>query len=152
MSIERFEGEYRFLSNFALAPVTVRVGDHDIRVPTVEHGYQALKTLDMNQRYAICQAPTPSRAKGMGRHVDLRPDWELVKVQLMRQLLEQKFEIPELRQKLAGTVGLFLTEGNYWHDNFWGVCYCARCREQEKAGFNQLGILLMEIRRKVVGL
>ena len=51
--------------------------------PTVEHAYQAAKTLDEDGRKAILEAPTPGKAKRMGRKVRMRPDWEDVKLSVM---------------------------------------------------------------------
>ena len=39
----------------------------------------------------------------------------------MREYLRLKFKIPELREALLETGNAELTEGNTWHDNFWGV-------------------------------
>ena len=76
----------------------------------------------------------------------------MVNVGVMRELLLQKFAAPELRRKLGSTLGAGLTEGNWWHDTFWGVCmgkldgHVCRHGEHEPAGQNNLGIMLMEVR------
>ena len=41
-----------------------------------------------------------AKAKGAGKKLVVRPDWNEVKVSVMDLLLRQKFAIPELRQKL----------------------------------------------------
>jgi predicted NAD-dependent protein-ADP-ribosyltransferase YbiA (DUF1768 family) len=61
--------------------------------------------------------------------------------------LRQKFAIPELRRQLLDTGHQELEEGNYWHDNEWGNCYCMKCRTI--AGKNKLGILLMQVREEI---
>jgi predicted NAD-dependent protein-ADP-ribosyltransferase YbiA (DUF1768 family) len=83
----------------------------------------------------------------MGRKVQLRPDWEKVKEYYMELGLRLKFENPSLRQKLLETGSDELIEGNSWHDNEWGSCYCARC--QNIAGKNKLGKLLMKLREEL---
>ena len=141
--IAEFDGEYAFLSNFYPSIFT-----HDgIEYPTVEHFFQAAKTLDIKEKKAIAAAATPGQAKRMGRKVQLRSDWEKVKEYYMELGLRLKFENPSLRQKLLETGGNELIEGNSWHDNEWGSCYCARC--QNIAGKNKLGKLLMKLREEL---
>ncbi len=142
--IAEFEGEYAFLSNFYPSPIF-----HDgIAYPTVEHFFQGMKTLDIAERKAIAGAPTPGKAKRMGRQVKLRSDWERVKAYYMELGLRLKFENPELAQKLIATGDEELIEGNWWHDNTWGSCYCDTC--MHKAGRNMLGMLLMELRKELM--
>jgi len=74
----------------------------------------------------------------------LRPNWDLMKISVMRKLLEQKFSQDEFISLLLSTKDKFIEEGNYWHDNFWGNCYCIKCKD--KKGENILGKLLMDIR------
>lgn len=52
-----------------------------------------------------------------------------------------------LKKKLLETGDAELIEGNYWHDNTWGQCYCPRCKN--KIGENHLGKLLMKIRESL---
>jgi ribA/ribD-fused uncharacterized protein len=140
-SITSFKDEWEFLSNFYPAPITYDGAEY----PTVEHAFQAAKTLNPAQREEIRVAPTPGKAKQLGRIVDRRPDWELIKQTVMAQLLAAKFtNYPELRKKLIATGNLFLEEGNTWHDNYWGACTCDYCKTQYK--YNILGTLLMTTR------
>ena len=133
-----FQGEYRFLSNFWPAQVTL----HEDIYTSVEHAYQAAKSLDKNTRARI-RSMTPGQAKRFGRNVKLRPDWESVKIGIMLDLLKQKFQSGELRTKLALTKDMKLIEGNRWHDNYWGSCFCSKCKD---SGKNILGRLLMWVR------
>ena len=141
--IVEFDGEYAFLSNFY--PSTIY---HDgITYPTNEHFFQAMKTLDISERKAIAAAPTPGQAKRMGRNVKLRPDWEKIKVDIMRLGLILKFTDAALAEKLIATGDEELVEGNWWHDQTWGSCFCAdHCRTP---GRNLLGMLLMELRKEL---
>ena len=132
--IDRFAGEFGFLSNFYPAPVTL----DGVEYPTVEHAFQAAKTLDESERAWIRRAQTASIAKKRGREVALRDDWESIKVDVMRDLLRRKFAIPELKIWLRATRGRDLVEGNTWNDRFWG--------QVDGVGQNWLGRLLMEIR------
>lgn len=139
-----FENKYAFLSNFYASPFT-----HDgITYPTNEHFFQAMKTLDIAERKAIAAADTPGKAKRMGRAVKLRSDWEKVKVYYMELGLRLKFADPELAKKLIDTGDEELIEGNWWHDNTWGSCFCSDCIN--KPGRNLLGMLLMELRKELI--
>lgn len=133
--IESFSGRFGFLSNFSPAEVAL----DGIVYPTVEHAYQAAKTMSRVQRELIHDAKTPGNAKRFGRDVTLREDWEFVKVDVMRDLLRQKFADTYRGNMLLSTGGALLVEGNHWNDRFWGVC--------KGVGQNWLGRLLMEIRK-----
>ncbi len=142
--IIEFEDEYAFLSNFYPSTFT-----HDgIEYPTVEHFFQAAKTLDIAEKKAIAAAATPGKAKRMGRMVRLRPDWEIIKADVMKLGLQLKFKDPSLAAKLIETGDEELIEGNWWHDNTWGSCYCVKC--SRTPGRNLLGMLLMELRKELI--
>lgn len=137
VKIDRFVGDFAFLSNFF--PSTVYIDGK--RYPTVEHAYQAMKTLDLNSRECIRNAKTPAIAKKLGRSVELRKDWDDIRVQIMYDLLEKKFDNPFLKPMLLATNNAVLIEGNNWNDRFWGVC--------RGTGQNKLGELLMKVRTRL---
>lgn len=132
--ITSFTGPHRWLSNFWPAPVSL----DGVVYPTVEHAYVAAKTRDSTWRSAVLACGTPGDAKRLGRRMNLRSDWNAVRVDVMRDLLEQKFSNPTLAEKLLATGDALLQEGNTWGDTFWGVC--------NGRGENMLGKLLMEVR------
>lgn len=137
-SINKFEGEFDFLSNFSPAEVTLGGEIY----PTVEHAFQAAKTLDYDERLKIQKALTPNKAKRIGQKVALRPDWDNIKRGVMIGILVQKFAPhTENGQKLIATGNAELIEDNWWGDTYWGVC--------KGEGENHLGKLLMEIRKKL---
>lgn len=69
----------------------------------------------------------------------VRPDWDLVKVEVMREILLAKVaEHPYVRVKLLATGQRELVEDS-WRDDFWGW-------GPDRSGRNQLGKLWMEIR------
>lgn len=141
--ITRFVREYYWLSNFYPSPIVCE----GIQYPTVEHAFQAMKSMDVHIRKVVSELSSPGEAKKYGRTIHLRPDWDQVKVTLMHQLLEAKFMHPELKAQLQATQVIKLVEGNYWHDNFWGHCFCEKCRNDPKiVGKNMLGRILMSIR------
>ncbi len=133
--ITSFRGPHSFLSNFH--PCSIRVGA--FTAPSVEHAYQALKTLSEEEVKWVLEAETPAGAKKRGRRVSLRPDWQAVQLAGMEQALRLKFAHgSELAGLLLATGDAELIEGNYWNDRYWGVC--------RGEGLNHLGRLLMKIR------
>jgi ribA/ribD-fused uncharacterized protein len=133
--IYEFTYEHGFLSNFH--PVTVEMGG--LPYPSVEHAYQAAKTLDEADRDMIRLARTPGIAKSRGRLVRLRPGWDQLKDGIMRDLLEQKFSREPLTGLLLATGDAVIIEGNAWGDRYWGV--------SGGSGLNKLGLALMAIRQ-----
>ncbi len=136
--IEGFQGEYRWLSNFWAVEVMLA----DISYPSVEHAYQAAKTFNAIDRNTINFANTPSIAKQMGKRVTLRPDWNQVKLDIMLELLRQKFSKDPLKQKLLETEDAEIIEVNWWRDTYWGV--------YNGNGENHLGRLIMRVRKELL--
>lgn len=139
--IDKFTGDYRFLSNFY--PVFIMY--QDVIYPTLEHAYQAQKTLDEDLRLAIAATPRqlPGRAKRAGARLLLRPDWEAVRVSVMYELLKLKYQLgTDLAARLLETGNADLVEGNTWGDRFWGVF--------AGEGQNWLGRLTMLVRAELV--
>jgi ribA/ribD-fused uncharacterized protein len=139
ITIDKFIGEYRWLSNFWPSVVVLDGKEY----PTVEHAYQAAKTLDDVEREFIRRCNRPGAAKRLGKLVTLREDWDQVKIKIMMDLLVQKFRHKELADKLIATGGATLIEGNTWNDTFWGVC--------DGVGDNNLGKILTIIRASLQG-
>lgn len=134
-----FQGELRWLSNFW--PALVMLDGH--LYPTVEHAYVAAKTTDPVIRKVIQTTDKPGEVKRLGRQFDLREDWNDIKLQVMEDLLWQKFQDPELKAKLLATGDIPIVEINTWNDTFWGQC--------KGKGQNHLGKLLMKIRETLRG-
>lgn len=133
--IESFSGKYRFLSNFY--PCTVELDGE--KYSSVEHAYQAAKTLDIKDRQIIRDTPQPNIVKKLGRYVTVRNNWEEIKLEIMSVLVWQKFSTnEELRTKLLETQDYELIEGNWWNDTYWGIC--------KGVGQNNLGKILMAVR------
>lgn len=141
--IVRFDKNFSFLSNFYFSPMTI----NDKVYNTNEHWFQSQKFQSNFIQEIIRSAGTPGIAKKLGRKYKIRPDWEQIKEDIMYRGLQEKFLNKELRLKLIDTFPLWLEEGNYWHDNYWGVCNCPRCFEIESK--NRLGILLMKRRKEL---
>lgn len=146
-TVTQFIKQYRFLSNFWETPVEFEGTVY----PSAEHAYQAAKTLEPEYRESVLLTPTPGKAKRMGKHVPIRPDWDDVKLEVMETILRDKFgpHNAGLNELLSVTKGQELIEGNFWHDTFWGVCLGSKkcdCSPDNPQGNNNLGLLLMKIR------
>lgn len=129
-----FHGDNRFLSNFFISPCEFE----GLTFPHSEGAFQAAKTTDIEERKKFLRLDPP-QTKRQGRLVDLRPDWQQVKVDVMRACLLSKFTLsPELMKKLKATGDAYLEETNTWGDEVWGVC--------DGKGENLLGKLLMNLR------
>ena len=137
--ITEFRGPHRFLSNFWPCQISMDYATY----PSIEHAYQAAKTLDPDQRARIRRTRSPGAAKHLGKRVTLRAGWEDIKVEMMLQLVRQKFTSNSaLAEQLLATGDRELVEGNYWNDVFWGQCPVG-------TGSNHLGKILMQVRAEI---
>lgn len=137
--IDLFMGENAFLSNFH--PTFVKY--EGVVYPNSECAFQAAKSLDINERLKFVNL-TGGQAKRLGRKISLRSDWETVKLDIMKEILREKFKNPNLANKLIATNNQMLEEGNTWGDSYWGTC--------NGVGKNHLGKILMEIRSEIIDL
>lgn len=166
--IAGFRDDFRFLSNFYNAPVTyngvtyknseaafqaakfLHLTPDDIRAkvsPSIIDGYGFDLTDDHCVEHAFA-AMSAADAKKLGRKLPIRPDWEDVKFDIMREIVDSKFaNNAYLKRKLLATGDEQLVERNWWHDNIWGDCACDRCKN--RAGKNMLGVILMETRARL---
>jgi ribA/ribD-fused uncharacterized protein len=151
--IDKFDGRYNFLSNF----YSVKIEHQGIKYPTLEHYYVAMKVKTDQQidgrnitmidcRELIAKMPQASRVKQFGKIIKVRRDWDDVKLDVMLWGVREKFKQEDLKQMLLDTGDQELIEGNFWHDNFFGVCSCGACLGK---GQNNLGKILMKIREEV---
>jgi len=136
-TINSFSGRYRFLSNFYRSPIEYE----GIRYPTIEHFYQAQKSLSVEVRRQVAEQPTPGGVKRYGRTIYLRPGWESIKESIMLLGLRLKFTDTPLARLLLNTGETALIEGNDWGDTYWGV--------YRGEGLNRLGELLMQVRQEL---
>ena len=123
--------EYFFLSN--MYPCEIKYKGHTFK--SSESAFQAQKDLSRVSEFESLEG---KESKRLGRKVNIRSDWEEVKVNIMEEILRIKFSDPELAEKLKN-VKEPIVEENTWHDTFWGVC--------DGKGKNMLGKLLEKIRK-----
>lgn len=137
--IDSFVGNYRFLSNFYQCSV-----EYDgITYDNSEAAFQAQKCKDPDDRERFVGL-NPSQAKRLGRKIQLRDDWELVKDSIMYEVVLAKFKQHyDLRTKLLNTGFATLVEGNDWGDRYWG--------KVNNVGENRLGEILMRVREAFGG-
>lgn len=138
--IKEFQGEYRWLSNFA----KVEVYWDNKKFPSVENAYQAAKNDDIKW-HELCQTQDEFFIKKASRGINIRPDWNIIKESVMFDLLNQKYNQEPYLTKLLDTNNLYIQEGNTWGDKFWGFCL------KTNKGENRLGKMIMEIRERKLG-
>ncbi len=135
--IDRFNGEYEFLSNFYETKITWQ----GITYRNVEAAYQAQKCPERAHEFINL---TGAEAKKLGRLVPLDSNWDFRKRVIMKNLVYLKFaEHENLKLKLLATNDEYIEEGNWWGDIYWGVC---TNKKYNHVGENQLGKILMEVR------
>ncbi len=146
---KRDRAAFGFLSNFHPAAIVV---DGE-RSATTEHYYQAQKSLDPDYRAAVRSAKTPGQAKRLGAGTkkgswfhkngqEPRPDWDSVKLDVMRLAVRTKFgQSRKLRKLLLATRTAELVEDSAT-DAFWG-------QGADGSGQNWLGRVLMEAREEL---
>jgi len=136
--IKEFQKEYRWLSNFA--PVNIELDG--IIYPSVEHAYMSAKCADKHWKFFCSNSDnTAGVVKRNSKNIELVPNWDLIKLDVMKQCIDQKFNQQPYMDKLLATGDLHIQEGNMWNDKFWGVCL------KTNKGENNLGKLIMEKRR-----
>ena len=112
--------------------------------PTSEHYFQAQKFpgTDYEETIRLAKSPMIAARLGRSRKHPLRPDWEAIKEDIMREALRAKFtQHPALNSLLLGTRDAEIVE-HTTNDNYWGDGGDGR-------GENRLGHLLMELRAQL---
>ena len=146
--IDKFEGRWRFLSNF----YPCEIEHQGITYPTVEHYYVSMKVKNDQQidgkyitmidcRELIAKMPQASKVKQFGKIVKVRRDWDDVKLDIMLWGVREKFKHTDLKDLLLSTGDEELVEGNTWNDTYWGIC--------RGEGQNNLGKILMKVRMEL---
>jgi hypothetical protein len=136
--ITEFRGQWTKFSNYSHCSIWYEGHIY----PSVEHAYQAAKSLNEEERRKIRHLPTANQAKQAGKKIDLRKDWDKVKLQIMEILVREKFSQEPERSILLSSKNEELIEGNWWGDKFWGQSPLGN-------GQNHLGKLLMKIREEM---
>jgi len=144
MDIKEFRHEYYFLSNFYNSSFQYK----DTWFNNSEQAYQWEKAENDEDKKLILSCTTAKEAKRLGHIIKCDIEkWDSKKQSVMESILLSKFSGYYLRSKLIRTGDVNLIEGNYWHDGYWGICYCSKCSNIE--GQNILGKILMTVRNKL---
>ena len=138
-TVKEFQGEYRWLSNFA----TVEIVLGDFKYPSTENAYMSEKNSDTGWKKYCSEETNPSKVKSESRQVDLVEGWNENRLTTMYPILLQKFTQEPYKSKLLATGNMELQEGNKWGDTFWGVDL------KTGEGQNNLGKLIMRIRAEI---
>ena len=137
--ISEFQGEYRWLSNFA----PVSVCQNGVVYPSVEHAYMSAKSDSIDWKMFCKRTKNPGAVKKASRDIQLVANWDAIKVEVMRNCLRDKFLQEPYKTLLLRTGDVHTQEGNRWGDKFWGVDL------RTGKGLNTLGKLIMEIREEL---
>lgn len=148
-----FRGEYEIFSNFSkhenISIVLPYKSKNGIKYSAnnIETLFQAAKMQEVYQIEEIVKSNDPKIAKYLGRRYKMRKDWEEIKEQVMKELLEKKFNVSnKFRTKLLSIPNdMFIVEMNNFCDKEWGVC------SKTFLGKNKLGKLLMELKQEKKG-
>jgi ribA/ribD-fused uncharacterized protein len=138
--IYRFRKDFFFLSNFYPLPEPIEYSGYHFN--TSETAYMSAKRHD-NEWKLFCSTAEPAIAKKKSHLVEIRPDWDSVKIQVMFDVVRLKFTIPQLREMLLATESHEIVEGNNHNDCFWGVDL------ESGKGRNFLGKILMKVRGEI---
>lgn len=139
--ISEFKDKYRWLSNFTpcVIPLNGRL------YHSVEHAYQSAKSHDDNWKsYCEDQRNPARKVKTESRYITLIPNWDLIKVAVMSELLKKKYSQIPFKGMLKDTGEELIQEGNTWNDTFWGVDLITG------KGQNVLGKLIMYVRDLII--
>ena len=136
-----YENDFYVLSNFS----AFQLWFAGLRFETAEHAYHWMKfprrpglQARIREAWSAHDAFTLAGEEKANR----RPDWDDVKVEVMRDILRHKVkQHAYVRRKLLDTGDRELIEDS-WRDDFWGW-------GPNRTGLNMLGKLWMEIRAEL---
>jgi ribA/ribD-fused uncharacterized protein len=105
----------------------------------VEHAYQYKKTFDPKEQEEIKSTKKAADVRLVGQKVKLRPDWDEVKYDIMKECCIAKFlQNKDLAIQLLATGDEELIEDSPV-DYYWGI-------DSDGSGKNMLGKVLGEVR------
>jgi ribA/ribD-fused uncharacterized protein len=145
------KGDYRTFSNQAEFPIQIS----DVRYPTVEHYYQAMKAKEFSDEEClkkILDTPSAKAVKALGKKVInfQKEVWDAKRSEIMMRGVKAKFvQHPELQKQLMETGDRQIGEADA-RNSFWGI---GTSENTEKSadpskwkGQNKLGKILMALR------
>lgn len=130
-----FKDKYAFLSNMYECPVTVMIVDTSYTFRCAESAFQAHKCPARAHEFVNLNG---YEAKKLGKQVQLRPDWDKIKIDFMGKVVRAKFDQNMFLKLHLKSLKGDIVEENTWNDTYWGVC--------NGVGENHLGKILMDLR------
>lgn len=135
--IDVFKDEYVFLRNSYHSEFTFE----GIRYLNAVSAFQAQKCKHIMDKFQFANL-TPIRAKRKGKEVNTRADWDVVKDDIMYNVVKEKFsQNEELKSLLLNTGTSYLEDGNSIKEVYWGT--------YKGKGLNKLGHILMRVRSEL---
>lgn len=139
--------QWSFLGN--MSKVTGGIVYMGMLHPTAEHAYHwgCLNYLGVHGALEIVSHFNPVEVKKGAKVLykkwgPLPPD---TKLEIMKDVIAAKFEpLSFFAKRLEGTGDKIIIEGNWWHDNFWGMDYL-----RPQSSENYLGRILMDRREEL---
>lgn len=140
---DKFEFNGKWVSNWFSNMIECPIIIDSVKYNSVENYYQAMKTLNPEEQLKIAKL-SPHASKSYARKIQMRPDWDSVKIGFMKQALIIKFtQHSDWKQKLIDNQSV-IVEWNNWGDKYWGATI------NDGMGSNILGVLLMQIRLTLI--
>lgn len=148
--VEKYHGKYLWAMEFSNVHTTFEMQEpviliDGIKYPSVEAYFQSEKFVGLPHYLEALQKlqfSNPHEAFAVGRSYPLRPDWEHVKVEVMRKGVRAKFtQHLELKNILLSTGNHPLVQLKP-SDDFWGT-------GKRGDGKNMLGVLLQQLRTEI---
>jgi ribA/ribD-fused uncharacterized protein len=133
-----YENEFYPLSNFSA--FRLHWNGHDFDTSEAAYHWEKFPhRRDIGEEIRCARSAHEAFKIAERRRNEYRPDWEAVRVQMMRSILRAKVDQHDyVRRKLMETGSRTLVEDS-WRDAFWGI-------GSQGDGQNMLGHLWMEIR------
>lgn len=142
-----FSGDLEFLSNMYKIPIYFNESKYnnfqpDFKVyPSSENLYQALKCKYIKDR-ELFQNVDPHKSKRIGKTIEIRSDWDNVRLEAMKLAIDLKFKNIELAEKLIDLPDGKIIEFNNWGDRFFGIC--------NGEGLDHLGKILRAKKQQII--
>lgn len=142
-----FSGDLEFLSNMYKIPIYFNESKYDnfqpdFKIyPSSENLYQALKCKYIKDR-ELFQNVDPHKSKRIGKTIELRCDWDNVRLEAMQLAIDLKFKNIELAEKLIDLPDDKIIEFNNWGDRFFGIC--------NGEGLDHLGKILRSKKQQII--
>ena len=144
------KGEFRTFSNQAEYPIQIE----DVRYPSVEHYFQAMKAKEFGDEIykKILETPSGKAVKALGKKVKNfhKEIWDAKRLEIMMRGVKAKFvQHPELQKQLLETGDRQIGEADA-RDSFWGIGTSENTDKSADPskwkGQNRLGKILMALR------